>query len=191
MQGTNIVTRMNMGASRLRIVGLALILLAFVLFIYFTSKQEENIQIQRHEIIEKEAALSEKDAALGKVSVTETRREQLLSIVNEYLELRAKHDVNGLDNLYADRLDYYFKNLKNCTKEEVKRADTLYWQRFPQDAFALSDEPEITIHDNGTAKAIVTGRNCRDPQTCVDELVEIVFDTENKIKAVRGFIPKS
>lgn len=189
MEQNSIVTRIHIGASRLRILGLGLIILAFVLFIYFTRKQEQNIQIQRNEIFEKDAAIIEKDSAIKEIAVVRTRQDELASVVKEYVRLRNEHDVNALDRLYAERLDYYFKNLRNCPKSEVKQADATYWSRFPKESFTIDNEPEIAINSDGTARAIVNGRNCREVGRCSDVLVEILFDKENKIKAVRAFIP--
>ena len=44
MEIATVAGKMNAGAARLRIVGLVLILFAFVLFIYFTRKQEQHIE---------------------------------------------------------------------------------------------------------------------------------------------------
>jgi hypothetical protein len=188
METARIAGKINAGASRLRIIGLFLIVFAFVLFIYFTRKQEQHIEVQKSEIIQKDAVIDEKVVALEKVAVVQNRENELALIVNEYLDLRAKHDVDGLDKLYANRLDRYYKNLSNTSREDIKRSDRQYWQKNPQDTFSMTGKPAITINSDGTAKALVNGRNCRNAATCVDQLVQINFDTENKINYVRGFI---
>jgi hypothetical protein len=191
MEEVNIVRKISTGASKLRIIGLVLVLVAFSLFIYFTRKQEKSIETQANVIANNETIINQKNAELKTVTVTQTRHDQLESIVNEYFQLRAKHDVDGLDNLYADHLDSYFKNLKNCSKEQVRQADRLYWQNFPKETFAPKGEPQITINQDGTAKATVNGRNCREANSCVDELVQITFDSGNKITSVKGFVARS
>jgi hypothetical protein len=188
METAKVARKINAGASRLRIIGLFLIVFAFVLFVYFTRKQEQHIEVQKSEIIQKDAVIDEKVEALQKVAVVQSRENQLTSIVNEYLDLRSKHDVNGLDKLYADRLDQYFKNLTNTSRDEIKKADKQYWQKNPQDTYIMTGEPLITVNSDGTAKALLSGRNCRTATTCVDQLVQINFDTENKINYVRGYL---
>ena len=140
-------------------------------------------------VTQKDAVIDQKSVALEKVAVVDVRRDEIVRIVTEYNKLRDKHDVDGLDGLYADQLDQYFKNLKNTSKAEVKKADKKYWQSFPQDRFIVSGELAISVNDDGTAKAMLYGRNCRDPKTCTDQLVQINFNAENKITSVRGFIP--
>ena len=189
MEIATVAGKMNAGAARLRIVGLVLILFAFVLFIYFTRKQEQHIETQKTEITQKDAVIDQKSVALEKVAVVDVRRDEIAKILTEYNKLRDKHDTDGLDGLYADQLDQYFKNLKNTPKAEVKKADEKYWKSFPLDKFSPVGDPAISVNEDGTAKAMLNGRNCRDPKTCTDQLVQINFNAENKITSVRGFIP--
>jgi len=182
---------MNVRASRLRIVGLFLIVFAFALFIYFTSKQQEHIDVQQTQISQKDAVIDEKSVQLEKVSVVQNRENDLAEIVTQYLSYRNDHDVDSLDALYADKIERYMKFLKDCPKAEVMKADKKYWKENPKDSFTLAGTPAITISDGGAAKAIINGRNCRTPNTCVDLLMQINFDPENKINAVRGYLANS
>jgi hypothetical protein len=188
METARVAGKMHAGASRLRIIGLVLIVFAFALFVYFTRKQEQHIEVQKTEIVTKDAVIDQKVEALEKVAVVQNRENDLAEIVTQYLGYRDKHDVDSLDALYADKLERYMKFLTNCSKAEVMKADKKYWTENPKDSFTMAGTPAITINDDGTAKAIVNGRNCRNPTTCVDQLMQINFDTENKINYVRGYL---
>jgi hypothetical protein len=188
MEAAKFAGKINAGASRLRIIGLFLILFAFALFVYFTRKQEQHIEVQKSEITQKDAVIDENAETLEKVAVVQSRSDQLASIVKEYVDLRAKHDVDGLDKLYAERLDRYFKNLTNTSRDEIRRSDKQYWLKNPQDTYIMTGEPSITISSDGSAKAVLNGRNCRNPTSCTDQLVQINFDAENKINYVRGYL---
>ena len=183
--------KMNARASRLRIIGLFLIVFAFALFVYFTSRQQQHIDTQQNQIVEKDAVIDEKSVALEKVAVADTRRDNLTAIVTEYLVYRERHDVGGLNTLYADRLDRYMKNLRDCSKADVADSDQKYWKDFPKDSFTVAGSPVITINEDRTAKVIIIGSNCRTPGKCVDQALELHFNTENKIDSVRGFIQGS
>jgi len=188
METAKIAGKMNAGASRLRIIGLVLIVFAFALFVYFTRAQEQHIEVQKTEIIQKDAVIDQKVVALEKVAVVQSRENDLAEIVTQYLGYRDKHDVESLDTLYADKLERYMKYLKDCSKAEVMKADKQYWLENPKDSFTVAGTPAITINNDGTAKAIINGRNCRTATTCVDQLLQINFNTENKINYVRGYL---
>lgn len=171
--------RLNKSSSILRIIGLIMIVASFVVFIFYTRVQERNLDFKTSE-------LSMKDSIIEKIEVLRSRTDSLETIVENFLRYRATHSVDSLDNLYADTLDFYFKNIRNSPKETVKISDTKYWKKYNKDKFIVTGTPEILTTDS-TAKAIVKGRQCTVEPECLDEIMEITFDRENKIKSVRAY----
>ena len=97
--------------------------------------------------------------------------------------------MESLDGLYSDTLIIYFKYLRNCSKEKVKKSDADYWNKYSKDSFYLKSEPEFIITGD-SAKAIVQGLQCREVGNCIDEIIEIKFNTNNKINLVRAYYAK-
>lgn len=117
------------------------------------------------------------------------REDSLVDIASLYMRLRTDHDAESIDKLYADTLQHYFKYLKNADKSKVKSSDEKYWKKFAKDKFTATDAPMVKI-EGGIATAYIKGRQCTVAENCKDEIVEIVFDEDNKIKAVRAYYQK-
>lgn len=169
-------------SSVLRIIGLLLVLTAFIVFIYNTKKQETDIVTQKLEIIKQ-------DSIIAKGEVLNNRIDTLKTVVTQYFKLRTEHNADELDKLYADSLDFYFKNLKNCNKKAVKQSDKRYWSKYKNDIFKISGEPEFFFNEK-SAKAIIKGQQCTTLDNCIEEIVEIQFDNNNKIRSVKAYFAK-
>jgi len=182
MKNNITTTSLNKNSSILRIIGLFLVLLSFSIFIYNTRKQENSIYTQNVELVKK-------DSFITKIEIAKDRSDTLKTIVKNYFKFRTMHDAEELDRYYADTVTNYFKNLKNCFKAEIKLSDTHYWAKYDKDVFKIASEPEIIL--NGIlAKAIIKGQQCTIENDCIEEIVEIQFDTKNKIKSVKAYYSK-
>jgi hypothetical protein len=137
----------------------------------------------------KNTEIIKKDSILTTIKTHVSREDSLKSIVISYFKLRALHDADALDTFFSDTVRTYFKNLKNCTKEEIRLSDKQYWAKYRKDAFYVKSEPEITLNGN-TARAIVQGKQCRTENNCMEVIVEIKFDSNNKITFVREYFAK-
>src|SRR5258706_1518382 len=166
---SNFIRRLHSRSVILRVLGLSMIVVSFAVFVYFTRKQEKAIEKQNEAIETQNIEIEKKDTALTEIQGSKNRVDTLSGVVNEYLKLRAEHDPDALDNLYSDRLDFYFINIRNAEKEKVRVADKEYWRKYPNDKFIQTDSPEILI-SNKTAQAIVKGTECRTENSCVSEI---------------------
>lgn len=182
MNNNRIISKLNQSSSTLRVIGLFLIILSFVLFIFYTKKQEISIIQQVKEI-------NTKDSVITKLKATQNRVDTLKLILKEYLNMRANHDAYKLTAFYADTLAVYYIGLKNCKKEVVKKTEKQYWSKYKNDKFIVTAEPDVLINKT-EAKAIVKGQQCTKPNKCLDEYIEIVFNDNNKIKSVRAYYAK-
>lgn len=182
METNSTTDSLNKYSSKLRILGLVLVIVSFAIFIYNTREQENTIQV-------KNAAITEKDSIIEKVKIQIDRKDSLKTIIENYLQYRKAHDVESLDGLYSDTLAMYFKYLRNCSKEQVKKSDADYWKKYSRDSFYLKSEPEFIIAGD-SAKAIVQGLQCKTADNCVDQIMEFKFNTHNKINSVRAYYAK-
>ena len=179
---SSITDKLNKYSSILRILGLLLVIISFIIFIYNSKEQENTIQV-------KEAIIAKKDSFIGEAKIQIDRRDTLKTIIENYLKYREAHDVESLDGLYSDTLIIYFKYLRNCSKELVKKSDADYWNKYSKDSFHLKSEPDFIITGD-SAKAMVKGFQCKTEKDSVDQIVEIKFNTNNKINSVRAYYAK-
>ena len=179
---SSITDKLNKYSSILRILGLLLVIISFIIFIYNSKEQENTIEVKNTEI-------NKRDSVLNNFGIQIDRRDTLKTIIENYLKYRKVHDVESLDGLYSDTLIIYFKYLRNCSKELVKKSDADYWNKYSKDSFHLKSEPEFIITGD-SAKAIVQGLQCKTEKDCVDQIVEIKFNAHNKINSVRAYYAK-
>lgn len=182
MTTSSTTDKLNKYSSILRILGLLLVIISFVIFIYNSKEQEDMIQVKNTEI-------SKRDSVLDNFGIQMNRRDSLNTIIENYLKYREAHDAESLDELYSDTLIMYFKYLRNCSKELVKKSDADYWNKYSKDSFHLKSEPEFIITGD-SAKAIVQGLQCKTDKDCIDQIVEIKFNSNNKINSVRAYYAK-
>lgn len=182
MENKNTTSGLTRSSSILRIIGLLLVIISFAIFIYNTREQEDSLETKNTELVKK-------DSLLAEIEIQMDRTDTLKLIVTNYFKFRTLHNVDELNNFYADTVNNYFKNLKNCKKEEIKLSDKHYWSKYNKDIFYIKSEPEIILNER-LAKAIIHGQQCTTENNCIDEIVEIQFDTKNKIKFVRAYFAK-
>jgi hypothetical protein len=180
---TNTIDKLNKKSSRLRIIGLLLIILSFITFIIFTKHQGNEIETQNNIITNKDSVLT---AIKDSTSNILSKKDSLISIVTELFRLRNEHKADSIELLYSDTVKSYFKNLKNVSKNIITKSDKQYWTKYKSDNFNITDPIQIVIDSLGD-KAIVKGRQCYDEKRCYDEIVEIGFDLTKKINYVRAF----
>lgn len=186
MKKINNSHNLNKNSSRLRIVGLCLFLASISILIYYTSKQETNIQAKNSVIIEQDSIIKDKDSIITIIETQMSRKDSILSVVNKFLKFRGLHDVDQLDKLYSDTVNVYFRDLKNCNKQEIKKSDLKFWSIYKNDTFYLKSEPEIILNDS-IAKAIIRGNQCKTQKNCSDQILYLKFDTNNKINYVKAY----
>jgi hypothetical protein len=177
------IDKMSKRASRLRIIGLSFILLSFVAFIFFSTRQHK-------ELVTKDIVIAKKDSALTQIQDSSlqilSQRDSLISIVTELFRLRNEHKADTIEKLYSDTLLTYFKYFKNVSKKEVTKSDKHYWATFSKDKFIFT-EPVQIILDSSQTKAVVIGKQYQDGTNFLNERVEIQFDKHRKINSVRAF----
>ena len=172
---SSITDKLNKYSSILRILGLLLVIVSFVIFIYNSKEQEIKIQ--------------ESNLIIAQIEDKKSRKDTLAAIVKTFLSYRESHSVDKIDELYADTVLAYFKNLKNFSIEDIKREDKKFWTNFKNDSFHLKSEPDFIITGD-SAKAMVKGFQCKTEKDSVDQIVEIKFNTNNKINSVRAYYAK-
>ena len=173
------IDKLSKRSSRLRIIGLSLILLSFVAFILFSTRQHT-------EIINKDIVIAKKDSVLTQIQDSSSHRDSLISIVTGLFRLRNEHKADSIEKLYSDTLLTYFKYLKNISKKEVTKSDKHYWATITKDKFIIT-EPVQIISDSSQTKAIIIGKQYQDGKVFLNERVEIQFDSNKKINSIRGF----
>lgn len=189
MSNKTIVKELNRGSSLLRIVGICLILVSFVFFIYLTRRHEDNIQIKTAELEVKTTEILKKDSAIVQIEADAARTDSIRSVVLAYLEVRNHRDAIKLNEFYSDEIDRYFINLKNCKKSDVAAAEIKYWKVYKNDTFKIKSDPTITFSGD-TAKALIQGTQCKTATNCVDVMLEIRLNENKKINFVRAFFSK-
>jgi hypothetical protein len=177
------INKMTNRASRLRIVGLSLLLLSFAAFIFFSTKQHK--EIEKRDII-----ISNNDSTLLYIndSIKESKylRDSLASLVAEVLRLRNEYKADSIEKYYSDTLVEYFKYYKNISRQGVTKSDKKYWKQFGRDKFLLTEPVQVFL-DSIPIKAIAIGKQFQDGVNYQNLRIEIKFDTANKINSVRGY----
>lgn len=179
-------TALRRRASAVSLFAIGCIILSFVLFIYYTWKQEVEIKTI--------SAIKDTNTTLltritDSVQIKKLKHDTLIILAKEYIRLRNNHDIVGLEKLYSDTLSAYFKNLKNTPKEVVLSSDYKYWKRFPNDTFVPIDEPDVILNSN-TGKVSIRGTQFRTPKQGTDVYLVFGFNNKDKISYVKAFYSK-
>jgi hypothetical protein len=180
MTETNIGT--NKTTTVLIILGLALIVAAFSYLLYQNKSKSDSIQIQNKEILMK-------DSLINDYKLKQQKSNLLAETVKSYMSVRTAHNVESMNDYYADTLINYYKYLNNCSKAEVMASEKKYWTNFRSDSFLVKSEPEIII-DSIRLQATVKGLQCENPNDCIEEIMVLQFNPSFKIISVKAYFMK-
>ncbi len=115
--------------------------------------------------------------------------QQEIKIIHELFRLRNEHKVDSAEMLYADTVLVYMKTLRNISRKKITELDREFWKRHPKYYFEIT-QPVKVSDKNGTATAIIFGKEFLDGKSFIKERIEIKFDRNRKINFFRGYIIK-
>ena len=180
------IDKLNKKSIRLRIIGLSLVCISFIIFLVFTSYQGKKIEVQQVIIAKKDSSLSVYIDSTRITRIHLSKQDSLLSIVNLLLRYRSEHKADSMQALFSEKVVRYFKNLHNTSNKTIAKYDKIYWKQYPNDMFTLTAPIKI-LSDSTGDKAIINGTQCRDGKKCIEEIVEIRFDENKKINYARAY----
>ncbi|MDJ1470265.1 hypothetical protein [Xanthocytophaga flava] len=183
---SEVLDKLASSSSKLRITGITLVLCSLSLFLCIILFQSKKIEIQHNVITKKDSIITNIQDSTASIA---SRKDTIISIINNILYFRSKHQADSIESFLSDTVKSYFKNLKNVPKEKITDSDKRYWSHFPDDKFIIT-EPIQVLTNLSSEKAIIKGRQCYNSQNCKDEIVEIHFDEQKKINYVRAFYAK-
>lgn len=183
-QEGRIFRALSKAGIRLRIIGLALIILAFILFITYSTRQHQQIIIRDSIITTQDSVITHLTDSIREPL---SEQEMLSSQVIEYIRLRNEHKADSMELFYADTLARYFKNIKNSSKSDATQSDKRYWRSFPNDEYVITGPVQIIGDSAAGKRAMVAGDYCRTPKKCQPMVLEIGFGIDNKITSVRAY----
>ena len=124
---------------------------------------------------------------LQQYSEEQKNAETINAIVIDYVKLRSLHNTTGLDKLYNDNIELYFK-LKNITKKDILKADSIYWSKRRTETYILQEVPQISRKDNNFI-ALTKVSYCKDNSgtKCRNLIFEIRLDKNYKIYYVDAY----
>lgn len=175
--------RLARRSARLRVIGLSLVLFAFLAFILLSKKQHQQIIIKEEIIAKADSTIVQVRDSVEKIQAQD---DTLITLVKKLFLYRNNHNAEDVETLLADTLEVYMKYFRNISKKEVTKSDKRYWAKFREDNFEIT-EPIQLLEQTGGTKAIVVGKQTNRSGASSKERIEIIFDANKKIKSIRGF----
>lgn len=109
-----------------------------------------------------------------------------LQLVQDLFRLRNEHKADSAEQLFADTVQVYMKNLRNIPRATITQVDKQFWKAHPKNKFEITAPIQLMTRA-GITTAIVYGKEYLDGKSFQYEKIEIRFNRHKKIYYYRGF----
>ncbi|MBC7774751.1 MAG: hypothetical protein H7246_04870 [Phycisphaerae bacterium] len=127
-------------------LALAITLPILLIGLFLFQNQKEKIEVEQ-----KTAEVNLKELIADSIAMRATLAAQLKQRTLLYMNVLKKKNSDSLQVFYADTLDFYYVNVKNAPKSDIKKAEDYWFKRASKELVSLDSVDVISSNNQYTA----------------------------------------